>query len=121
MTLLSRWLIMIVLIVLGSTLRAWGNAGPSDTGATIVGEPTGITDVNMRHETLTIDLRPLVAGNPAQVEAVYGLLNNGAEKELNLLFAFGSPNRSGCLVTLDGQQISGELQRGASIVGMSGD
>ena len=112
---------MIVLIVLESTLRAWGNAGPSDTGATIVGEPTGIIDVNIRHETLTIDLRPLVAGNPAQVEAVYGLLNNGPEKELNLLFAFGSPNRSGCLVTLDGQQISGELQRGASIVGMRGD
>jgi hypothetical protein len=30
------------------------------------------------------------------------------------LFAFGSPDRSGCVVMLDGRPISGELQRGGT-------
>jgi hypothetical protein len=85
----SRFLVVLVLVVLGSELRSWGNAGPSDTGATIVGEPTGIINVRIEQERLTIDFRPIAAGNPAQIEAVYKLLNNGPEQELNLLFAFG--------------------------------
>ena len=115
MSIHARLLIVIALIVLGSASRTWGNAGPSDTGATIVGEPTGIIDVNIVHETLTIDLRPLAVGNAAQIEAVYKLRNDGPEQELNLLFAFGSPNRDDWRVTLDGQQIPGELQQGASM------
>jgi len=104
------WLFLICISFMTFPTTAWGNAGPSDTSATIVGEPSGLINVDILHETLTIDLQPLETGSPARVEAIYKLSNPSEQQELDLLFAFGSPDHSQCQVTLDGEIIPGEVR-----------
>lgn len=106
----SGWLFLIYISFITLPTNAWGNTGPSDTSATIVGEPSGLINVDILHETLTIDLQPLEIGHPARVEAIYKLSNPTDQQELNLLFAFGSPDHSQCQVTLDGEIIPGEVR-----------
>ena len=71
----SGWLFLIYISFVTLPTNAWGNTGPSDTSATIVGEPSGLINVDILHETLTIDLQPLEIGHPARVEAIYKLSN----------------------------------------------
>jgi hypothetical protein len=52
-------------------------------------EPWGLKEVAIVHEQLTIDLRPLAALEPANVEVTYDLNNAGASKRLELLFVSG--------------------------------
>ena len=59
-------------------------------GGQVVAEPTGLENVAIIRETLTIDLRGLATNAPAQVEAVYQIDNQGAERTVNLLFATGA-------------------------------
>ena len=111
----SNVLIVGCLIGFAGTGIALGNAGPRDTSVKIAGEPTGIREVGILHESLTLDFRPFASGQAAHVEAVYSLRNEGPVQELQLLFAFGSPTQSGCQVTLDGKPITGEVRRGAEM------
>lgn len=80
---------------------ACANVGPPWRGGQVVAEPTGTIDVDIKRETLHIDLRPLAANELAVVEAVYHLDNRGAEKKLELLFASGSSSVSEFHVWLD--------------------
>jgi hypothetical protein len=54
-----------------------------------------LTNVVVAHEALTIDLRPLDQGAPAQVEAVYRLDNAGAARPLELWLAWYCPAMPG--------------------------
>ncbi|HEX2092650.1 MAG TPA: hypothetical protein VHG28_09625 [Longimicrobiaceae bacterium] len=71
---------------------ARGNMGePLETGPAhagrAAGEPSGgLRSVFIEHERLRIDLRPLAGGGPAEVEAVYRVRNDGAQRTLDLLF-----------------------------------
>ena len=87
-------------------LPVWANAGPFETSASVVAEPIGIRDVSITRETLTIDLRPVADGKPAQVEAVYHLHNRGPERRLDLVFAFGSNETSDFQVLLGDQAVA---------------
>lgn len=100
-----------IAVMCGRAAPLWANAGPSSTSARVVAEPVGIRDVRIARETLLIDLRPLVTGDAARVEAVYHLQNDGPAQPLDLLFAFGSRETSDYQVTLDDQPIEGVLQK----------
>jgi len=52
-------------------------------------EPQGLQEVDITHQDLTIDLRPLAAVQSAHVEAVYRLHNPGAARKLDLVFVSG--------------------------------
>lgn len=104
-------LTVIMAAMCGSAAPLWANAGPSSTSARVVAEPVGIRDVRIARETLLIDLRPLVTGDAARVEAFYHLQNDGPAQPLDLLFAFGSRETSDYRVTLDDQPIEGVLQQ----------
>lgn len=85
---------------------SWGNIGPPSSGGQIVAEPIGIQDVEIAHETLSIDLRPLANGEQVQVKVVYNLINHGAEKTLDLLFVSGAAGVNNFHVRLGDQTIS---------------
>ncbi len=63
------------------------NMGVPYWGGQLAAEPTGLEAVAILRETLTIDLRGLANDEPAQVEAIYQLDNQGAAQTVNLLFA----------------------------------
>jgi hypothetical protein len=52
-------------------------------------EPQGLKGVDITHQDLTIDLRPLAAVQPVHVEAVYRLHNPGEARKLDLVFVSG--------------------------------
>jgi hypothetical protein len=52
-------------------------------------EPLGLKGVDITHQDLTIDLRPLAAVQPVHVEAVYSLHNPAAARKLDLVFVSG--------------------------------
>ena len=85
---------------------SWGNIGPPSSGGHIVAEPIGIQDVEIAHETLSIDLRPLANGEQVHVKVVYDLINHGAEKTLDLLFVSGAAGVNNFHVRLGDQTIS---------------
>ena len=86
--------------------QSWGNVGPPSTGGQIVAEPIGIQDVEITHETLSIDLRPLANGEQVEVTVVYNLTNHGAEKTLDLLFVSGATGVNNFHVWLGDESIS---------------
>ena len=72
----------------------YGNVGPPSSGGHLTAEPLGVIDVDILHEQLKIDLRPLANNKPALVEAIYDLKNDADEKVLELVFVSGA-NRIG--------------------------
>jgi hypothetical protein len=64
-------------------------------------EPLGLKDVDITHQDLTIDLRPLAAVQPVHVEAVYRLHNPGAARKLDLVFVSGAAGVTDFEVRLD--------------------
>lgn len=74
---------------------AFANAAAPSRGGQTGTEPTGLEQVFILRESLSIDLRPLEEarshdGQLILVEAVYELENRGEERRLELVFAFGS-------------------------------
>tara|TARA_B100001123_G_scaffold4070_2_gene5423 strand:+ start:13802 stop:14905 length:1104 start_codon:yes stop_codon:yes gene_type:complete len=94
---------------------AWPNAGPRSTGAFVIAEPPGVADVQIARETLSIDLRPAQLGQKAIVEATYLLHNEGEERLLELLFAFGSRENKDWSITLDDKPLEGVITPGADM------
>ena len=86
--------------------QAWGNIGPPSSGGQVVAEPIGIQDVEITHETLSIDLRPLASGGHVEVNVVYDLTNHGDEKSLDLLFVSGAAGMNNFQVRLGDQSIT---------------
>ena len=68
-----RYSLGLALVVLMVPIIASANIGPPSSGGRIVAEPTGVIGVEVTHETLTIDLRPLAKNGLAQVVVVYQL------------------------------------------------
>src|SRR2546423_13451981 len=98
-----RFVVLLVGLVLPSL--AFANVGPPSWGGQVVAEPTGLKDVAVTHETLTIDLRPLADGKPVFVEAVYQLDQRGTERTLDLVFASGSERLTDFQVWLDDRAV----------------
>lgn len=84
------------------------NVGPPSSGGQLVAEPAGIQDIAIRRESLNIDLRPLAANHLAEVKAVYHLENQGADKNLELLFAAGSPGVTDFRAFIDDQPVASQ-------------
>lgn len=84
-------LIGIALFVAGSWPQpVLANMGPATRGGQIVAEPTGLEAIDIVHETLSIDLRPLATNDLVQVEARYEIDNRGAPRQINLVFPTGA-------------------------------
>jgi hypothetical protein len=83
---------------------AWANIGPKWWGDRTA-EPLGLEGVAIVQEELTIDLRPLTAAQPVEVEAIYHLNNSGSAKKLDLLFITGVSGVSAFEVRLDGRLV----------------
>ena len=113
----SAWCVVVLasLCLLGWGSVARPNAGPRSTGAFVIAEPPGIADVQITRETLSIDLRPAQLGQKAIVEATYQLHNEGEERLLELLFAFGSRENKDWSITLDDKPLEGVLTQGADM------
>lgn len=89
-------------------------AAPSQAGQTGA-EPTGLEQVFILRESLSIDLRRLEDarshdGRVILVEAVYELENRGEERRLELVFAFGSAFKD-FRVWLDDQPVGSQPVR----------
>lgn len=86
----------------------WANLGPPSYGGQVTAEPIGIENVEITRETLTIDLRPVAKKEPAQVDAIYHLRNDGQDKELDLLFALGTLDTEDFQVWLNDQPVASQ-------------
>jgi hypothetical protein len=93
---------------------AFANAAAPSQGGHAGAEPTGLEEVFILRESLNIDLRRLEAdsheGQLILVEAVYELENRGAERRLELVFAFGSDFKD-FRVSLDDQPVGSQPVR----------
>jgi hypothetical protein len=83
---------------------AWANIGERWWGDRTA-EPLGLKGVAIIREKLTIDLRPLTAVQPVEVEATYQLNNSGSAKKLDLLFITGVTVASDFEVRLEGKRV----------------
>ena len=86
----SRKLAAALPFVLLVVAPVWANVGPPNLPGRIAGEPTGIENIAIEHEKLTIDLRPLTDDGAVRVEAIYHLNNTGPARTQDLLFVMGS-------------------------------
>ena len=103
MKILHQTFALILLLIL--PLNALANmASPARPGA-LHGEPSGLEKIKISREELVIDLRPLLKAEKTFVEATYFLENPGAEKELNLVFAFATLGVESFQVWLDEKEI----------------
>ena len=92
MKIIHQTFALILLLIL--PLPAFANmASPARPGA-LHGEPSGLGNIKISREELMIDLRPLLNAEKTSVEATYFLENIGAEKEVNLVFAFATDRKS---------------------------
>jgi len=104
-----------LLLSLCLTTAAFANAAAPSQGGHTGAEPTGLEQVFIVRESLSIDLRRLEearshAGQLILVEAVYELENRGAERRLELVFAFGSAFKD-FRVWLDDQPVGSQPVR----------
>lgn len=92
----SKWLfsILFVGLTLLSPQPVAANMGPPSAGGQLSGEPTGLEAVEILHETLTIDLRPLATYELIEVEAFYEIDNHDQPKQVDLVFPTGAQHVS---------------------------
>ncbi|MDB4950916.1 MAG: hypothetical protein JWM27_3565 [Gemmatimonadetes bacterium] len=95
--------LLLAAAVLAVPASARGNmASPVHPGAR-VGEPaSGLEHLVVVHESLRIDLRALAKGDPAVVQAVYRVRNDGARRTVPLLFVADGLLDEGSGVWMDG-------------------
>jgi hypothetical protein len=94
------WLVLAYLAVVPGDTH--GNFGPGRGGS--LGEPTGLKDVVIEHETLTLDMRPLEKDRFASISVRYDLRNTRSNNRLDLVFVAGNPPGP-MELTLDGKAI----------------
>jgi hypothetical protein len=89
-----------------------GNMAPTVMPGHAVGEPAGeLADVHIEREQLNFDLRPLADGDAVTVEATYQVRNDGAPRQLDLVFvAAGLVDGDGG-VWLDGAPVDYTTER----------
>jgi hypothetical protein len=83
------------------------NVGPAESihEGQPTAEPYGLQEIDIRHETLKIDLRPLAEAKPARITATYHLFHHGDEQTIDLLFVGGPMADQMGEVRLDGRPI----------------
>jgi hypothetical protein len=96
------WCLLVAMLVLPAPAGA--NIGPRWWGD-LATEPAGLKEVAILCEELVIDLRPLAAGEPGEVQATYHLSNFGPARKLDLLFVFGTEGVTDFEVWLDGRPV----------------
>lgn len=97
---LSSWLLVALTAF---WLPAIANMANPDRAGDWVGEPwTQVADLDILHEALTIDLRPLATQDPAVIQVAYTVDNPGPEASVALLFA--APGLATGTITLDGDR-----------------
>lgn len=91
---------------------AEANAGPPPTRpGDHVGEPWGeLAGIVIEHETLTLDLRPLTAHDPASIEAQYQLRNDGPPRRIDLVFVAEALVRESGGVWFDEQSVGASAE-----------
>jgi hypothetical protein len=82
----------------------WADIGEKWWGD-VVREPRGLKEIEITHEKLTIDLRPLRDVQPVHVEMIYYLNNHRACKKLDLVFVSGVDGVDDFEVRLDGHLV----------------
>lgn len=102
----------VALAALASAGTASANAGPKTSGGQVAGEPSGIRDIAIEHEELSIDLRPVAEHDLAAVSVQYHLDNRAAEQALDLVFVSGTGRPADFQVTLDGASVPTEARAG---------
>ena len=103
----SRLGCILLFQVICSVGLVFGNSGPFETSARIVGEPFGLTSVAIVREDLEIDFRPLADYERVGVKAVYQLENPEDVERLSIAFAFGSDSNANHRVRFNGVEIVG--------------
>jgi hypothetical protein len=98
----AGWTAVLAALLLPSLVRA--NIGPRWWGDRTA-EPLGLKGVAITSESLTLDLRPLLFGQPVEVEAIYHFHNTGPAKKLDLLFLTGGIGVSDFEVRLDNRRV----------------
>ncbi len=87
---------------------AGGNASPPWRPGDPVGEPAPeMAGLVIERETLTIDIRPVAVGEPAAIEAVYRVRNDGEARRVTLDFVATAMKGPGA-VWLDGRELERE-------------
>ncbi len=80
---------------------AWANMASPEYAGDFLGEPLGnVATLDILHEDLRFDLRPLAEQQPADVSAIYQVQNTGVETTVELLFM--APGLAAGQVLLDG-------------------
>lgn len=103
--------LLLFLSLIFNSIEISANMAAPSQGGNISGEPSGLRDIFITHETLTIDMRPLGALKSVMddrsvfVEAVYEVENKGEDKDLNLVFAVGSKETKDFRIFIDDKQI----------------
>lgn len=103
----SRLGFILLFQVICSVGLVFGNSGPFETSARIVGEPIGLTSVAIVREDLEIDFRPLSDYARVGVKAVYQLENPKDVERLSIAFAFGSDRNVNHRVRFNGVEVVG--------------
>ncbi|MFC1466259.1 MAG: hypothetical protein ACFLMY_15570 [Candidatus Brachytrichaceae bacterium NZ_4S206] len=94
------------------TQPAHANVGPPMRGGDLAAEPIGLQDIDVVHEVLEIDLRPLEQAQPARIVAAYTLNNRGQAREVELMFVTSSQRAGSFAVTLnDSEYIQPDIQQ----------
>jgi hypothetical protein len=107
----------------------WGVLFPATVRANIgerwwgdpAAEPRGLKEVAITHEKLTIDMRPLAALQPVQLEAIYSLHNPGTAKEFDLVFVSGAALTNDFEIRLDGRLLESRTALWRELAGPYGD
>lgn len=104
--------IFLVTAFCGPSL-VWANMGPpvvyragSDAGELI---GTGLEELAIIRERLSLDLRPLEQGKPLRVTAIYEIRNEGAARTVDLLFIGGRMAEG--RARFNGQAVASRLER----------
>lgn len=96
--------VLVAAALLVPVLLRANMANPVEPGDR-VGEPAAaLAGVVVERERLDVDLRPLERGEPAEVEAVYRLRNDGPARALEMVFV-ADALADGGRVTLDGRPV----------------
>jgi len=100
----TAWAVCGLLLVFASTATA--NIGERWHGHLSKEPDSGIAEVVITHEELTIDLRPLADFQPVRVEVTYHLHNPGAVKRAKLVFVSGTEMTDSFEVRLNEQVVA---------------
>jgi hypothetical protein len=104
---------LLVVLCLASAARA--NMGPEWYGVFGTTAQGGVKEIDIRRETLTLDLRPLVDREPVHVEATYEVYNPGPGRTLHLVFVAGSESVNDFEVRLGGKLLSSVVLSGDEV------